>query len=182
MSYKGKRQDAFTLAHELGHAVHSLLAKDQGLFEFEATLPLAETASTFAEMLLAKRYLNKTKDEEGRKGVLLDMLDDAYAVVGRQAFFALFEIEAHDLVEKGATPEELSKAYFANLKAQFGDSLELSEVFSWEWAAIPHFFHVPFYVYAYTFGQLLVYSLWNVYEKEGASFAPRLMQILSKGS
>jgi oligoendopeptidase F len=182
MSYKGKREDLFTLAHELGHAVHSLLAKDKGIFEFEATLPLAETASTFGEMLLAQRYMEKSGDKDSMTDILLHILDDAYATVGRQAFFALFEVEAHNLINEGATSEDLKKAYFTNLKTQFGDSLELNPEFAWEWVTIPHFFHTPFYVYAYSFGQLLVYSLWNLYMEEGPSFAPKLIRILSAGS
>ncbi|MDR2350538.1 MAG: M3 family oligoendopeptidase [Deltaproteobacteria bacterium] len=182
MSYKGRRQDVFTLAHELGHASHSLLAKDKGVMEFEATLPLAETASTFGEMLLAKKYLDGSAGVDGGRDVLFHVLDDAYATVGRQAFFALFEIEAHDMVFRGATADELSRAYLKNLETQFGDSMTVGGEFAWEWTCIPHFFQSPFYVYAYTFGQLLVYSLWNVFEKEGKAFAPKLIRILSLGS
>jgi oligoendopeptidase F len=181
MSYNGRLQDIFTLAHELGHAVHSQLAAEEGIFQFQAALPMAETASTFAEMLLAQRLLARENDGARRSALLGHVLDDAYATVCRQAFFALFEVEAHDLIKGGATPDELSDAYFRNLEDQFGDSLELPPEFRWEWAGIPHFFHAPFYVYAYTFGQLLVFSLWRLYEKEGPPFAARLIKILSKG-
>jgi oligoendopeptidase F len=151
------------------------------LFEFHATLPLAETASTFGEMLLADRFLKAAADKKTKANLLFHLLDDAYATVGRQAFFALFEIKAHEMIESGATVDELSEAYMANLQEQFGDAVEISPEFRWEWVSIPHIFHTPFYVYAYTFGQLLVYSLWRQYQKEGAAFGPRLVQLLARG-
>ncbi|MDR1081034.1 MAG: M3 family oligoendopeptidase [Deltaproteobacteria bacterium] len=181
MSFNGRLQDVFTLAHELGHAVHSQLAAPEGIFQFQAALPTAETASTFGEMLLAQRLLSRETDPGRRSSLLCHVLDDAYATVGRQAFFALFEVEAHRMLEGGATPDELSEAYFRNLAEQFGDSMELPPEFRWEWCALPHFFHTPFYVYAYTFGELLVFSLWRLFEREGPPFADRLIRILSKG-
>lgn len=99
----------------------------------------------------------------------------------RQAFFALFEVEAHELIGKGASTEELSKRYYANLEKQFGDAVEVSEDFRWEWVAIPHIYEVPFYVYAYAFGQLLVLALFHQYQTEGSSFVPRFVRILSAG-
>ncbi len=181
MTYNGRRQDLFTLAHELGHGLHSQLASHHNLFHFHATLPLAETASTFGEMLLADRLLKKASNPKARAGLLFHLLDDAYATVGRQAFFNLFEIEAHGLIEKGATVDELSDAYITNLTEQFGQAVTLPSEFRWEWVSIPHFYHTPFYVYAYTFGQLLVYSLWRQYEKQGPDFVPRLTALLARG-
>ncbi|MDR2406430.1 MAG: M3 family oligoendopeptidase [Deltaproteobacteria bacterium] len=181
LTYKGRRQDVFTLAHELGHAVHSQMARSHGIFQFHAALPLAETASTFGEMLLARRFREQIEDKALKRDLMFHLLDDAYATVGRQAFFSLFEVEAHEMVNQGATAKEISDAYFRNLSGQFGSSVELSSEFSWEWVSIPHFFHTPFYVYAYTFGQLLVYSLFRLYELEGESFVPRFMKILSQG-
>ena len=181
MTYNGRRQDLFTLAHELGHAVHAQLAGDHNIFHFHATLPLAETASTFAEMLLAGRLRGQARSERERAGLLFHLLDDAYATIGRQAFFALFEIKAHELTEKGATVDDLAEAYLENLAEQFGQAVKVGPEFRWEWVSIPHFFHTPFYVYAYSFGQLLVYSLWRRYEREGAAFVPRLTELLSRG-
>ncbi|MDR1871813.1 MAG: M3 family oligoendopeptidase [Deltaproteobacteria bacterium] len=180
MSFKGKTQDLFTLAHELGHAAHSQLAADLSIFQFHACLPLAETASTFGEMLLASKLLSQVSPTE-KEALYFHLLDDAYATVGRQAFFSLFEREAHQMIEAGATVEELSEAYYANLKGQFGPEVDIAPEFRYEWVSIPHFFHSPFYVYAYSFGQLLVYSLWRLYEKEGPPLAKRLMGLLAKG-
>ncbi|MDR1164699.1 MAG: M3 family oligoendopeptidase [Deltaproteobacteria bacterium] len=182
MSYQGRRQDLFTLAHELGHAVHSQLAAPRGLWQFEASLPLAETASTFGEMLLYRNLKKRETDPAARRDLLFHLLDDAYATVGRQAYFALFEEEAHSLAADGATVDEIAEAYFRNLERQFGDHLDLAPEFRWEWVAIPHFYRTPFYVYAYSFGQLLVYSLWKRYEEEGESFVPKLLGILGRGA
>lgn len=181
MTYNGRRQDLFTMAHELGHGIHSQLAQDHNLFEFHATLPLAETASTFGEMLLADRLMKQATSDRERANLLFHQLDDAYATIGRQAFFALFEIKAHEMIENGATVDELASAYQDNLAEQFGQAVEVGEEFRWEWVSIPHIFHTPFYVYAYSFGQLLVYGLWRCYERDGADFVPRLLNLLSKG-
>lgn len=180
-NFQGRAYDLATLAHELGHAVHSLLAAGNPVFTFQASLPLAETASTFAEMLLVDRLLAGESDAAVRRDLLFRQMDDAYATIGRQAFFALFEIAAHDCVRKGGSSDDLCMLYRENLALQFGDSIEVSADFQWEWAAIPHIFEMPFYVYAYAFGQLLVLALYNQYKKEGAGFLPRYRRILSAG-
>jgi oligoendopeptidase F len=131
-------------------------------------------------MLLADLLRGRAAPAE-REDLAFRLLDDAYATVGRQAFFALFEVEAHRLAAEGATPDELAAAYMENLSVQFGESVEVGPEFAWEWITIPHFLHTPFYVYAYSFGQLLVYSLWRVRQKEGQGFAKRLKAILAKG-
>jgi oligoendopeptidase F len=181
VNYQGRAYDLATLAHELGHAVHSLLAAGNPVFTFQASLPLAETASTFAEMLLVDRLLAQESDSAVRRDLLFRQMDDAYATIGRQAFFALFEIAAHECVRKGGSSDDLCALYRENLSQQFGDSLDLSADFQWEWAAIPHIFEMPFYVYAYAFGQLLVLALYSQYRQEGAAFLPRYRRILSAG-
>jgi oligoendopeptidase F len=180
-NFQGKPYDFTTLAHELGHAIHSMLAEEHTQFTFHASLPLAETASTFAEMILVDRLLEQESDEDVRKDLLFSQVDDAYATIMRQIYFALFERQAHDMTHEGATVDELSDAYMENLKDQFGDAVELSDEFRWEWVSIPHIYNYPFYVYAYAFGQLLVLSLYQQYQVEGESFKPRLMKILSAG-
>ncbi|RLD02829.1 MAG: oligoendopeptidase F [Chloroflexota bacterium] len=181
VNYQGKVDDVATLAHELGHAVHAMLAFGHNIFTFHSALPMAENASTFAEMLLANRLLRQETDPAVRRDILFRQVDDAYATIMRQIFFAMFEVTAHDMVTEGATVDQLAEAYYKNLQEQFGDSVELSEEFKWEWVSIPHFLHVPFYVYAYSFGQLLVLSLYKQYKEEGQTFVPRYIKVLEAG-
>jgi oligoendopeptidase F len=181
MNYQGTAREVATLAHELGHAVHSMLASHHSMFTFHSSLPLAETASTFSEMVLTDRLLTEEKDDSVRLDLLFKQVDDAYATIMRQSFFALFEVQAHDLVQNNASVDDISGAYFENLREQFGDSLELSEDFKWEWVSIPHIYHTPFYVYAYAFGQLLVLSLYKQFKADGESFKPKYLKILSSG-
>jgi oligoendopeptidase F len=181
LNYQSRARDVATMAHELGHAIHSMLASHHSTFTFHSSLPLAETASTFGEMMLTDRLLAEEKDEDVRRDILFKQVDDAYATIMRQSYFALFEKEAHEMVVKNASVDELSAAYFENLKEQFGDSLELSDEFKWEWVSIPHIYHTPFYVYAYAFGQLLVLSLYKQFKQEGEAFKPKYLKILSAG-
>jgi oligoendopeptidase F len=181
MNFQGQIGDVMTMAHEIGHAVHSMLAEDHNIFTFHPCLPLAETASTFGEMLLTDFLLKQELSAEVRRDLIFSQVDDSYATIMRQAFFAMFEKQAHDMVQQGATVDELSAAYFENLKTQFGDSLDIGEEFRWEWVSIPHFYNVPFYVYAYSFGKLLVLSLFAQYKEEGRAFVPRYLKILAAG-
>ncbi len=181
VNYQGNAREVATLAHELGHAIHAMLASHHNTFTFHSSLPLAETASTFGEMMLIDRMLADEKSKSVRRDILFRQVDDSYATIGRQAWFAMFERSAHDLVMKNASVEDVSQMYFENLKEQFGDSLELADEFKWEWVAIPHFYHVPFYVYAYSFGKLLVLSLYKQFKAEGESFKPKYRKILAAG-
>jgi oligoendopeptidase F len=181
LNYQARAEDVATMAHELGHAIHSMLAAQHSLFTFHASLPLAETASTFGEMMLIDRLLAEESDEDVRRDLLFRQMDDAYATIIRQAFFALFERQAHGLIHQGATVDDLAGAYMENLKSQFGAAVELSEEFRWEWVSIPHIYQMPFYVYAYAFGQLLVLSLYQQYKAEGEPFKPRYLKILTAG-
>jgi oligoendopeptidase F len=180
-SYNGTPRDVSTMAHELGHAVHSMLAAHHTALTLHPSLPLAETASTFAEMLLVDHLLEIEENPDVRRDILFGQMDDAYATIMRQAYFAMFERQAHERVHEGAAVDDLSGIYLDNLKDQFGDSLDLSEDFSFEWLAIPHFYFAPFYVYAYSFGQLLVLSLYKQYKEEGEGFIPRYLDILTAG-
>jgi oligoendopeptidase F len=177
----GQVRDIATLAHELGHAIHALMAADHTPLTFHSSLPLAETASVFSEMLLLERVLAQETDPAVRRDVLARFVDDAYATVLRQAYFVLFERDAHRLIGEGQTTDELSAHYLDNLREQFGDSLELSEEFRWEWTAVPHIYRTPFYCYAYSFGQLLVLALYRQYRDEGEPFVARYEKILAYG-
>jgi oligoendopeptidase F len=181
LNFQGRARDVATMAHELGHAIHAMLASHHSAFTWTSSLPLAETASTFGEMMLTEKLLAEETDEAVRRDILFKQMDDAYATVMRQVYFAFFEREAHDMIQKNASVDDLCKTYLENLKEQFGDAVELSDEFKWEWVSIPHIYHVPFYVYAYAFGQLLVYSLYQQFKAEGESFKPKYLKILSAG-
>ncbi|MDH5605559.1 MAG: M3 family oligoendopeptidase [Anaerolineae bacterium] len=181
MNYNGQARDVSTLAHELGHAIHAMLAEEHNVFSFHSSLPLAETASTFAEMLLIDRLLEEESDDDVRRDILFGQVDDAYATIMRQIFFALFERQAHQMTAEGASVDDLAEAYLKNLQIQFGDSIEVGEEFKWEWVSIPHIYQWPFYVYAYSFGQLLVLALYKQFKQEGKPFIARYIELLSAG-
>ena len=180
VNFTGKTRDVFTLAHELGHAVHSKAASDKSILVLEAPLPLAETASTFSELLLYDNLSNMVEDKE-KKLMLAEKIDDFYATILRQAFFTLFETKIHNQISDGTTVDEISKTYLCNLKEQFGSSINLSDDFALEWSCIPHFYHTPFYCYAYSFGNLLALSLYQRYKIEGDDFVPIYLKILGAG-
>jgi len=181
LNWVGNYNDMSTLAHELGHSIHSMLAEKHTLFDFHSCLPLAETASIFSEMVLEEELLKRGMPKDEEIHMLATQLDGSYASIIRQAYFVLFEKKMHEMIEKGATIGEMNKAYMENLKEQFGDSLELPEVFQHEWKYIPHIFHSPFYCYAYAFGNLLVLSLFKMYKEQGKEFVPKYIKILSYG-
>ena len=181
VNYAGKVGDVATLAHELGHAVHAQMAGDHSVLTFHSSLPMAETASVFVEMLLLDRLLAQEADPALRRDILARFVDDAYATVIRQAYFVLFEREAHALIEEGKNTDYLAERYLANLTEQFGDAVEISDEFRWEWIIIPHIYQTPFYCYAYSFGQLLVLALYRQFETEGETFIPKYLKILAYG-
>jgi len=180
VNFTGNSRDVFTLAHELGHAVHSQAAQNRSILVQDAPLPLAETASTFSELLLYDNLSDKISDDE-KKIMLSEKIDDLYATIMRQSFFTIFEVDAHKQIGKGTTVDEISKTYLQNLKEQFGNSVSLSEDFAIEWSCIPHFYHTPFYCYAYSFGNLLALSLFQRYKKEGKDFVSSYINILAAG-
>jgi len=180
-NYTGRVRDVATLAHELGHAVHSMLAGHHSILTQQPSLPLAETASVFAEMLLTDRLLREERDPMARRELLAASLDDIYATVLRQSYFVRFEIAAHRAVLEGRSTDDLSELYLAQLREQFGEAVEVGEEFRYEWLSIPHIYSTPFYCYAYSFGQLLVLSLYRRFREEGDAFKPGYLRLLSWG-
>ena len=180
VNYTGNQRDVFALAHELGHAVHSQLAADKSILVQQAPLPLAELASVFSEMMLLDNLLETDSEEEKRRLIATE-LDGFYATIMRQAYFTIFERDAHDAFTKAATVSEVSDIYSRNLEEQFGKAVKVTEGFKHEWTYIPHFYHTPFYTYAYSFGNLLTVSLYEMYKKEGDKFVGEHINILSAG-
>lgn len=181
LNYTGRARDVSTMAHELGHAIHALLARDHSTFTFHSALPLAETASVFGEMMLNDRLLANEKDTEVLRDLRANQIDDIYASVMRQAYFVMFERDAHEMFTQGKTTDQVAEHYLENLHEQFGDSMDIADEFKWEWIVIPHFYHTPFYVYAYSFGTLLSLALYKRYRDQGESFKPSYLKILSYG-
>jgi oligoendopeptidase F len=181
-SYMEQSRDVMTLAHELGHGVHSSLSRVQTYFNFHGTLPLAELASTFGEMLVFER-LQQTSTADDRLALYAGKIEDSFATIFRQASMYKFEQSIHrHRREKG----ELSKADFAgywqsSIQQMFGDSLVLGEEHQSWWSYVGHFVGSPFYVYAYSFGELLVLSLYQKYKREGSSFAGKYLDLLRAG-
>ncbi len=181
LNYTGEARDIATMAHELGHAVHGMMARDHSVFTFHSTLPLAETASVFGERILSDALMSQERNKAVQQGLLLTQLDDIYATVLRQAYFVRFEKLAHQMVAEGATGDQLAEAYLGELKQQFGKAVKVPGEFQWEWLTIPHLFASPFYCYAYSFGNLLVLALYRMYKEQGAAFVPKYLDLLTTG-
>lgn len=181
LNFTGEARDIATMAHELGHAVHGMLAERHSIFTFHSTLPLAETASVFGERILSDSLMKQEQNKKVRQGLLLNQLDDIYATVLRQAYFVLFENRAHEMVAQGSTVKDLAQTYLTDLRQQFGKAVKVHDEYRWEWLTIPHIFASPFYCYAYSFGNLLVLALYRMYQQEGASFVPKYLDLLSTG-
>lgn len=181
LNFTGEARDIATMAHELGHAVHGMMAEQHSLFTFHSALPLAETASVFGERILSDALMASETSTAVKQSLLIDQLDDIYATVMRQAYFVAFERTAHDMLAHGATTTDLAKTYLTLLRQQFGTSLRVPQEFQWEWLTIPHIYASPFYCYAYSFGNLLVLALYRMYQEQGKTFVPKYLDLLAAG-
>lgn len=182
VNYLGKPRDVMTLAHELGHGVHQVLAGAQGALMASTPLTLAETASVFGEMLTFRALLQRTGDRRERKAMLAQKVEDMINTVVRQISFYEFERRVHTARREGElTSDQLGKLWLDVQSESLGPAVRLSEGYETFWAYIPHFIHSPFYVYAYAFGDCLVNSLYSVYEKTPEGFRDRYFDMLKAG-
>ena len=183
LNYQGRVRDVMTLAHELGHGVHQVMAgQRQGLLLASTPLSLAETASVFGEMLTFQALLARTEDPERRRTMLAGKVEDMLNTVVRQIAFHRFETRVHDARAKGELlPEQLGEHWMETQQEALGPAFELDPDYAIYWSYVPHFIHVPFYVYAYAFGDCLVNSLYAVYEQAQEGFAERYLELLASG-
>ncbi|WP_293798427.1 M3 family oligoendopeptidase [uncultured Bosea sp.] len=182
LNYQGKPRDVMTLAHELGHGVHQVLAAPNGALMAPTPLTLAETASVFGEMLTFRKLLDSTNDKKQRKAMLAAKVEDMINTVVRQIAFYTFERKVHEARREGElTPEALCEIWMSVQEESLGPAIRLSAGYEPYWCYIPHFIHSPFYVYAYAFGDCLVNSLYGVYQNAAEGFQERYFALLSAG-
>ena len=182
VNYQGKTRDVMTLAHELGHGVHQVLAARQGALMADTPLTLAETASVFGEMLTFKKLLADTTDPKRRKAMIAGKVEDMINTVVRQTAFYIFERRVHTARREGElTAEAIGKIWLDVQSESLGPAFNFAPGYETYWCYISHFIHAPFYVYAYAFGDCLVNSLYAVYEQASEGFAERYLDMLSAG-
>jgi len=183
VNYTGNLRDVSTVAHELGHGVHQYLAAEQGYYNSNTTLVLSETASVFAELIVFNAQLELLDNREDKKAFICQKLESIFATVFRQISMNRFEDRVHNARRKQGElkTEEVTSLWLDTQREMFGDSVTLTENYGNWWSYIPHFLHTPGYVYSYAFGELLVLALYALYKKEGSSFVPRYLDLLSAG-
>lgn len=182
LNYHGKTRDVMTLAHELGHGVHQILAGEQGYFLSDTPLTLAETASVFGEMLTFQSMLRAESDPKMRRIMLAGKVEDMLNTVVRQIAFFEFEKRVHSKRrEAELTVDEICQIWIDVQKESLGDAIRYDEEYKFYWSYIPHFIHSPFYVYAYAFGDCLVNSLYDVYQNAEDGFADKYFDMLKAG-
>ena len=182
LNYLGKPRDVMTLAHELGHGVHQVLASSQGQMLSSTPLTLAETASVFGEMLTFQQMLDNSTDKNERKVLLANKVEDMINTVVRQIAFYDFECKLHDARKEGElTPSNINSLWMSVQSESLGPAFEFVEGYETFWAYIPHFVHSPFYVYAYAFGDGLVNALYATYEENPKGFEDKYFKMLSAG-
>ncbi len=183
LNWTDKLRDVSTMAHELGHGIHQYLSRKQTYLNFHHPLTIAETASVFGEFLTFDYVMDTTSDPDVKLGLLCSKIEDAFATVFRQNVLTRFEQTTHAArrKEKLASGEICDHWWQAN-QALYGDAVDMFDQYRWGWSYIPHFIHTPFYCYAYVFGELLVLSLYRMYQEEGRAFVPRYLALLESGS
>jgi len=182
VNYQGKLRDVMTLAHELGHGVHQVLAGAQGALMAETPLTLAETASVFGEMLTFRALLAAERDPRRRRTMLAGKVEDMLNTVVRQVAMCAFERRLHDARRQGELlPEAIGRIWLETQAEALGPAVRIGPGYEWYWTYIPHFIHTPFYVYAYAFGDCLVNSLYARYESAADGFAEAYLDLLRAG-
>jgi len=183
LNYTGRRRDVMTMAHELGHGVHQVLANRLGLFNASTPLTLAETASIFGETVTFGRILSGENDPKARLALLGGRIEDIAASIFRQIAMNRFEDAVHNARRElgELSSDAIADHWIRTQRDMFGDSLTITDEYRSWWSYIPHFIHTPGYVYAYAFGNLLALAVYARYEKEGASFVPSYVKLLSAG-
>ena len=187
MNYSGNTRDVMTLAHELGHGIHQVLAAPKGHLMCSTPLTLAETASVFGEMLVFRKLLSITEDPVQRRALLAGKIEDMLNTVVRQIGFHNFEVKFHDARKNGElTPDQIADLWMETQADALGPAIKIDDSYRPIWGFIPHFIHVPFYVYAYAFGDCLVNALWQVYAKakesgDDAAFVEKYLDLLRAG-
>jgi oligoendopeptidase F len=183
LNYTARRRDVLTLAHELGHGVHSTLARHQGIFHHSTPLTVAETASVFGETVVFERLLEMEKDPESRLALLAENVEGGIATVFRQTAMNRFEHLVHTARrEEGELPvERINEAWAESQVEMLGDSVEITEGYRTWWSYVPHFISTPGYVYAYSYGQLLALAVYKQYQEHGEAFVPSYIEMLAAG-
>jgi oligoendopeptidase F len=183
MNYTDRLRDVMTLAHELGHGLHQYLSRPVGYLQCDTPLTTAEMASVFGEMLTFQRLLQMYTEPRIRLALLCSKIEDGFATVFRQVVLTRFEQSLHKArAEQGElTTEQINEFWLAANRPMHGNVVQLTDNYAWWWLYIGHFIHVPFYCYAYAFGELLVLALVQKYKQEGEAFVPKYLELLSRG-
>jgi oligoendopeptidase F len=183
LNYTARRRDVLTLAHELGHGVHSALARDQGIFHHSTPLTVAETASVFGETVVFDRLLEMEKDPASRLALLAENVEGGIATVFRQTAMNRFEHLVHTArrEEGELSVERINEAWAESQVEMLGESVEITDGYRTWWSYVPHFISTPGYVYAYSYGQLLALAVYKQYQEQGDAFVPSYIEMLAAG-
>jgi oligoendopeptidase F len=183
LNWTDKLRDVSTMAHELGHGIHQYLSRKQTYLNFHHPLTIAETASVMGEFVTFDYVMESTSEPDVRLGLLCSKIEDAFATVFRQNVLTRFEQAAHAARRKERLSSgEICDFWWKANQALYGEAVEMLDLYRWGWSYIPHFVHTPFYCYAYVFGELLVLSLYRMYQEQGKAFVPRYLELLESGS